>query len=611
MPPPLLLLQDISLTFGVTALLRGAALAIAAGDRICLVGRNGSGKSTLLRIAAGLVRADTGERFAQPGATIQYLPQEPDLAGFGTTLAYVEAGFDSATADGRHRALYLLKELGLSGDEDPMSLSGGEARRAALARALAPSPDILLLDEPTNHLDLPGIEWLERELAGLRAGIVLISHDRRLLERFSRSTVWLDRGVTRVLGEGFSAFEAWRDAVLAQEADEQHKLGRKIAMEEDWLRYGVTARRTRNQRRLAELHALRRKRRDHRGATGTARLEAAQADLSGRLVAAAEGISKAYDNHLIVRNFSVRVMRGDRVGIVGPNGAGKTTLLNLLTGALPPDAGEVRLGTNLVQVTLDQRRESLDPEQSLAEALTRGSGDTVTVGGQSRHVIGYMKDFLFRPEQARTPVGVLSGGQRARLTLARAFARPSNLLVLDEPTNDLDLETLDLLQEQLAEHPGTVLLISHDRDFLDRVVTSTIATAGNGRWVEYAGGYTDMLAQRAEESRGSPPPKTRNTKRSRPATQTSELSGSLPRRMNFSDRRALHLLPARIAALEARITELNAVLADLDLYRRDPARFRDTTDALAVTRDELAAAEDQWLRLEMLREDIEGIEPKA
>ena len=610
MPPPLLLLQDISLTFGVTPLLSGATLAVVAGDRICLVGRNGSGKSTLLRIAAGLVQADTGERFAQPGAPIHYLPQEPDLAGFGTTLAYVEAGFDGARADGRHRALYLLKELGLSGDEDPASLSGGEARRAALARALAPSPDILLLDEPTNQLDLPGIEWLERELAGMRAGIVLISHDRRLLEQFSRSTVWLDRGVTRVLDEGFSAFEAWRDAVLAQEADEQHKLGRKIAMEEDWLRYGVTARRTRNQRRLAALHALRRKRREHRGATGTARLEAAQADLSGRFVAA-ENISKAYGDHLIVRNFSVRVMRGDRVGMVGPNGAGKTTLLNLLTGALPPDAGEVRLGTNLVQVTLDQRRESLDPEQSLAEALTRGSGDTVTVGGHSRHVIGYMKDFLFRPEQARTPVGVLSGGERARLTLARAFARPSSLLVLDEPTNDLDLETLDLLQEKLAEYPGTVLLVSHDRDFLDRVVTSTIAIDGNGRWVEYAGGYTDMLAQRAAESRGAPPPKTRNTKRSRPATQTSELPGSLPRRMNFSDRRALDLLPARIAALEVRIIELNAVLADLDLYRRDPARFHDTTSALAVTRGELAAAEDQWLRLEMLREEIEGIEQKA
>ena len=363
MPPPLLLLQDISLTFGVTPLLSGATLAVAAGDRICFVGRNGSGKSTLLRIAAGLVQADTGERFAQPGATIQYLPQEPDLAGFGTTLAYVEAGL---TRDGGRSAPGAVSAEGTRSFRRRRSgvLSGGEARRAALARALAPSPDILLLDEPTNHLDLPGIEWLERELAGMRSGIVLISHDRRLLERFSRSTVWLDRGITRVLDEGFSAFEAWRDAVLEQEESEQHKLGRKIAMEEDWLRYGVTARRTRNQRRLAELHALRRKRREYRGATGTARLEAAQADLSGRLVAAAEGISKAYGDHLVVRNFSVRVMRGDRVGIVGPNGAGKTTLLNLLTGVLAPDAGEVRLGTNLVQVTLDQRRESLDPEQT-------------------------------------------------------------------------------------------------------------------------------------------------------------------------------------------------------------------------------------------------------
>src|SRR5947199_1719275 len=330
-------------------------------------------------------------------------------------------------------------------------------------------------------------------------------------------------------------------------------------MEEDWLRYGVTARRTRNQRRLSELHAMRRKRREYRGGTGTARLEAAQADLSGRLVAAAEGISKAYDNHLVVRNFSVRVMRGDRVGIVGPNGAGKTTLLNLLTGALAPDAGEIRLGTNLAQVTLDQRRESLDPEQSLAEALTRGSGNTVTVGGQSRHVIGYMKDFLFRLEQARTPVGVLSGGERARLILARAFARPSNLLVLDEPTNDLDLETLDLLQEKLADYAGTVLLVSHDRDFLDRVVTSVVASEGNGRWIEYAGGYTDMLAQRAAAPRGSPPTKPRSVKQTRPSKQSGTLPSGLPRRLNFNDRRALDMLPARIAALETQIADLNAV----------------------------------------------------
>src|SRR6202049_5174388 len=377
MPPPLLLLQGIALTFGVAPLLSGAGLAVAAGDRICLVGRNGSGKSTLLRIAAGLSQADAGERFAQPGTTIQYLSQEPDLAGFTTTLAYVEAGFDNAAADGRHRALYLLKELGLSGDENHASLSGGEARRAALARALAPSPDILLLDEPTNHLDLPGIEWLERELAELRSGIVLISHERPPLGRLLRRprwlrTVWRDRGITRMREQGFASFEGWRDAILEQEESEQHKLGRKIAMEEDWLRYGVSARRTRNQRRLAELHALRRKRREYRSATGTARLDAAQADLSGRLVAAAEGISKAYGDHVVVRNFSLRVERGDRLGIVGPNGAGKTTLLNLLTGALAPDAGAIRLGTNLAQVTLDQRRETLDPDQTLAQSLTGG-----------------------------------------------------------------------------------------------------------------------------------------------------------------------------------------------------------------------------------------------
>jgi ABC transport system ATP-binding/permease protein len=608
--PPLLLLQDIVLTFGVAPLLSGAGLAVATDDRICLVGRNGSGKSTLLRVAAGLVQADAGEHFAQPGTTIQYLSQEPDLAGFTTTLAYVEAGFDNAAADGRHRALYLLKELGLSGGEDPASLSGGEARRAALARALAPSPDILLLDEPTNHLDLPGIEWLERELAELRSGIVLISHDRRLLERFSRRTVWLDRGITRMLEQGFASFEGWRDAILEQEESEQHKLGRKIAMEEDWLRYGVTARRTRNQRRLAELHALRRKRREYRSATGTARLDAAQADLSGRLVAAAEGVSKAFGDQIVVRKFSTRIMRGDRVGIVGPNGAGKTTLLKLLTGTLAPDTGAIRLGTNLAPITIDQRRESLDPKWTLAEAMTGGSSDTVTVGGESRHVIGYMKDFLFRPEQARTPVGVLSGGERARLTLACAFARRSNLLVLDEPTNDLDLETLDLLQEKLAEYSGTVLLVSHDRDFLDRVVTSIVASEGNGSWVEYAGGYTDMLAQRAAAQPAVSPAKPGRVKQPRPVAQGGGSPVAPPRRMNFNDQRALELLPARIVALETQIAELTAILADPDLYARDRARFGATTEALALARDGLAAAEEQWLRLELLREEIEAAEPR-
>jgi ABC transport system ATP-binding/permease protein len=600
--PPLLTLQDISLTFGVTPLLDGAGLSVTAGDRVCLVGRNGSGKSTLLRIAAGLAQADAGRRFVQPGATIQYLQQEPDFSGFETVLAYVEAGLDDAAATDRYRAAYLLEQMGLSGAESPDRLSGGEARRAALARVLAPEPDILLLDEPTNHLDLPGIERLEQTLAELRSGIVLISHDRRLLERVSRATVWLDRGVTRTLDRGFGHFEAWRDEVLEQEELDRHKLGRKIVMEEDWLRYGVTARRKRNQKRLADLHALRKRHKEQRAAVGKVKMEAAEADLSGRLVIVGEDISKTFGERPIVRSFSTRVMRGDRVGIVGENGAGKTTLLNLLTGKLAPDTGEVKLGSNVAEITLDQQRESLDGAQTLAQVLTGGAGDTVVVGGQSRHVMSYMKDFLFGPEQANTPVDVLSGGERGRLTLARAFARPSNLMVLDEPTNDLDLETLELLQERLADYGGTVILVSHDRDFLDRVVTSVIATDGDGRWTEYAGGYSDMLTQRAPERPAATPaaakPKTA------PAPTPTPRAPS--RKLSFKDKHALETLPGRMAALEAEIERLNAVLSDTNLYTAQPAKFAAATEALATAQAALAAAEEQWLELEMKREELEG-----
>ncbi|HEX3995026.1 MAG TPA: ABC-F family ATP-binding cassette domain-containing protein [Acetobacteraceae bacterium] len=601
MPPPLLSLQDVHLTFGTTPLLTGAGLSVSAGDRVCLVGRNGSGKSTLLRIAGALMDADTGRRYAQPGATIRYLPQEPDFSEFATTLAYVEAGFDDGAAGDRHRAIYLLEQLGLDGSENPALLSGGEARRAALARVLAPEPDILLLDEPTNHLDLPGIEWLERELSGLRSGIVLISHDRRLLERLSRVTVWLDRGITRQLDAGFAGFEAWRDTVLEQEELDRHKLGRKIVMEEDWLRYGVTARRKRNQKRLADLHALRKKRKELRGAAGNVKLRAADAELSGRLVVVAEGVTKAFGDRVVVRDFSTRILRGDRVGIVGPNGAGKTTLLNLLTGSLTPDAGTVTIGTNLAQVSVDQRRDVLDPDRTLTQTLTGGAGDSVTVAGQTRHVIGYMKDFLFAPEQANTPVGVLSGGERARLTLALAFAKPSNLLVLDEPTNDLDLETLELLQELMADYSGTVLLVSHDRDFIDRVVTSVIATEGDGRWIEYAGGYSDMLAQRGP-TKAIAAPVVARPKAEAPSRVNAK-------RMTFKDRHALETLPARITGLEAEVAALTAALDDADLYRRNPARFAETTTSLEATRIALAAAEEQWLELEMQREELEGRRP--
>ena len=480
MAAPLLLLQDVHLTFGGTPLLTGADLSVGAGERLCLVGRNGTGKSTLLRIAAGLVEPDSGTRFLQPGTTIRYLAQEPDFSGFETTEAFVSAGL--GPGDDPHRVRLLLDQLGLTGAEDPQALSGGEGRRAALARVLAPDPDILLLDEPTNHLDVVAIEALEETFAAARSAIVMISHDRRFLTDLGRATVWLDRGITRRHERGFADFEGWRDQILEEEERDRHKLDRKIVREEDWLRYGVSARRTRNQRRLAALHDLRHERVERRrnAPAGAVTLAAQDAGPSGKLVIEAKGIAKSYGERAVVSDLSIRIERGDRLGIVGPNGAGKTTLINLLTGALAPDAGTLRLGANLAVATLDQTRESLDPEATVASILTEGRGDTVLINGQPRHVVGYMKDFLFRPEQARTPLKVLSGGERGRLMLARALARPANLLVLDEPTNDLDLETLDLLQEMLASYPGTLLLVSHDRDFLDRVVTSVVASDGDG-----------------------------------------------------------------------------------------------------------------------------------
>ncbi len=598
MAPPLLSLQDIHLTLGGNLpLLDGAELSVAAGERICLVGRNGSGKSTLLKIAAGLLAASEGVRFLQPGATIRYLHQEPDFGDAATVLAYVEAGL--GPGDDPYRAHALLEQVGLTGDEAPGRLSGGESRRAALVRALAPSPDLLLLDEPTNHLDLPAIEWLEAELASLRAGIVLISHDRRLLESVSRSIVWLDRGRTRRVDRGFANFEAWRDEVLEQEERDQHKLGRQIAREEDWMRYGVTARRKRNVRRVAELAGLRAQKREHVRPTGGVRMAASEAEGSGKLVAVARDVSKSYPapdggTQAVVRDFSARIIRGDRVGIVGPNGAGKSTLLKLLTGVEQPDRGEIKLGTNLSAVTLDQTRDSLSPDATLAETLTGGAGDQVEVGGQKRHVIGYMKDFLFRPEQARTPVGVLSGGERGRLMLAVALARPSNLMILDEPTNDLDLETLDLLQEMLADYQGTVLLVSHDRDFLDRVVTSTVTAEGGGRWQEYAGGYSDMLVQR-----GTPGSVKAEARKRAAAAEAPKAAG--PKKMSFKQQHELAQLPDAIAKLQADIVRYQRVLTDANLYTRDRKKFDTTTSALAQAETELARAEERWLELEMLR----------
>jgi ABC transport system ATP-binding/permease protein len=604
MAPPLLQLSNVALTFGGAPLLDGVEMAVAAGERVCLVGRNGSGKSTLLKIAAGQIDPDGGERFVQPGALIRYLPQEPDLSAHATTLAYVEAGLGAS--DDPHQARYLLEQLGLTGEEDPSNLSGGETRRAALAHVLAPQPDILLLDEPTNHLDLPTIEWLERTLAASRSALVLISHDRRFLETLSRTTVWLDRGNARRVDLGFGAFEAWRDEQLAEEEVAQHKLDRKIVAEEHWVRYGVSGRRKRNVRRMAELQGLRQQRRDYRKASGKAVIDAAQADKSGALVIEAKGIAKAFGERKIVEDFSLKVMRGDRIGIVGPNGIGKTTLVRMLTGALDADSGDIRFGANLEMATLEQSRDSLDPNWTLGQALTGGRGDTVTIGGKSKHVSSYMKDFLFLPLQVRTPLRALSGGERGRLMLARALAKPSNVLVLDEPTNDLDLETLDVLEEMLADYAGTIILISHDRDFLDRVVHAVIVPQGGGRWLDFAGGYSDMLAQRDSEAADAPAPKAKTRTNSGGPAKSARTASPGKSKLSFKDQHALKTLPEKIAVLQANVRELERRLDDPDFYARDAKGFAETSASLATAQAELGEAEEKWLELEILREEIQG-----
>jgi len=606
--PPILKLDDIKLTFGVTPLLDGANLQVEPGDRICLVGRNGSGKSTLMKIAAGLVEAQSGEVFRHPAATIRYLEQAPDFAGFDTVQAYAEAGL--GPGDDPYRVTYLLEHLGLTGQENPESLSGGEARRAALARVMAPEPDILMLDEPTNHLDLPTIEWLESELQQTRSALVLISHDRRFLEKVSTSTVWLDRGQSRRLNRGFAHFEEWRDKVLEEEELEQHKLGKAIEREEHWMRYGVTARRKRNMRRVGELQAMRAEYRGHKGPQGSVQATVTEGRESGKLVIEADSITKAYGERVIVAPFSLRVHRGDCIGFVGPNGAGKTTLLKMLTGQLEPDSGTVKLGTNLEIATLDQKREDLNPNDTLAHYLTDGRGENLLVNGELKHVTGYMKDFLFQPEQARTPIRNLSGGERARLILARILARPTNLLILDEPTNDLDIETLDLLQEIVAGFSGTVILVSHDRDFLDRTVTSTIAPVNpdqpDGRWIEYAGGYSDMMAQRkgaADEKRKAE--KQEKAKASSSASASQE-PAKTKGKLSFKQKFALENLPKEMEKTQEEIAKREQRMADPELFAKDQTTFNKLAQEMEKLRDKLEAMEEEWLELEMLREELEG-----
>ena len=604
MAPPLLTLQGIELTISGKPLLEGAELSVSPGERLALVGRNGSGKSTLLRIAAAQTEADKGVRFFQPDATVRYLPQEPDLGGFDTVLDYVEAGL--GPGDEPYRARYLLEQLGLTGEENPARLSGGEARRAAIARVLAPEPDVLLLDEPTNHLDLPAIEWLEKELSSLRSALVIISHDRRFLQTLTNATVWLDRGRTRRLDRGFGDFEAWRDQVLEEEERERHKLDRLIVNEEHWVRHGVSGRRKRNMGRMGRLAELRSQVREQRKALGDVQISVSEGAVSGKLVIEAEHISKAYGERTIVSDFTTRILRGDRVGVVGPNGAGKTTLISMLTGALEPDAGKLRLGANVQMASLDQRRVTLSADATLKDVLTGGGGDFIDINGERKHVVGYMKDFLFTPEQARTPVSRLSGGERGRLVLARALSLPSNLLVLDEPTNDLDLETLDLLQEMIADYPGTVLVVSHDRDFLDRVATSVIVSEGEGRFVEYAGGYSDMVAQRGFGVGGEAPSRKQEREKKRASTPAAAAPAPAKSKLSFKQKHALETIPKRIDELRAKQALLQKKIDDPAFYSKDPTGFSRATKDYGDLQEQVDALETEWLELEMLREELEG-----
>ncbi len=599
-PPPILTLTGIELGFGGAPLLGGVTLAVQPGERIALVGRNGSGKSTLLKLMAGLAAPDAGERFLRPGLSAGYMAQDPDFAGFATLGAFVEAAVDPAES---WRAEIAMEGVRLDAGLDPAAASGGERRRAALARILARAPDLMLLDEPTNHLDVAAIGWLEQYLAETRAAVVVISHDRAFLRALTDRILWVDRGEVRRLDQGFAAFEEWRDKTFEEEDQARHKLDRLIKAEGRWAVEGISARRKRNQGRVRRLAELRADRRAQIGRTGAAKMDFESASRSGRLVAEAIGIGKSFGGRTILRDFSLRIQRGERIALVGPNGAGKTTLLRMLIGGLAPDSGTVRLGTNLNRAVFDQNRAALDPSASLWDTLTgdaelgvSGRNDQVMVRGKPRHVVGYLKDFLFAETQARGPVSALSGGEKARLLLARLMARDSNLLVLDEPTNDLDVETLDLLQELIDDYEGTVLLVSHDRDFVDLVATTTIAMQGDGRAEIYAGGWSDYQSQRRE----APPAAAPLGPKSRPAAP----KAAAPRgpKLSFTQTHRLEKLPAEIARLEAEIAKLAALLATPGLFEASPAKFARAGEAMAARQAALDLAEAEWLELEALRE---------
>ena len=592
---PLLQLSGISLTFGGNPVFDGLSLAVQPGDRVALVGRNGSGKSTLMKVMAGLVEPDRGEVVASAGTTVGYIEQDPDLSGFATLGDFAAAGLDAGE---EYRVAMAAEGLKFDPDRPTATASGGERRRAALARLLAEAPALMLLDEPTNHLDIEAIGWLEEQLSDTRAAFVLISHDRAFLRRLTRATLWIDRGEVRRQDRGFDGFEEWRETVWAAEDEARHKLDRKIKAEARWAVEGISARRKRNMGRVRALQAMREERAAQIRRQGTAAMALDAGPQTGKRVIEARGISKSFAGRVILRPFDLRVLRGDRVAFVGPNGAGKTTLIKMLTGEIAPDTGSVSHGTNLEIAVFDQARTAIDDTVTLWDALAgdpdmrvSGRADQVMVRGQPRHVVGYLKDFLFDEAQARAPVGSLSGGEKARLLLARIMAKPSNLLVLDEPTNDLDIETLDLLQDILGDYDGTVLLVSHDRDFIDRVATTTVAMEGDGSAVIYAGGWSDYRAQRGEDA-----PAAAAAAAVAPAPARTA-AAPRPSGLSFTEKHRLEALPAIMERLEAEIAKLSAFLSQPDLFQSAPAKFAKASEALAERQAALAAAEEEWLDL--------------
>ncbi|UTW54569.1 ATP-binding cassette domain-containing protein [Kordiimonas sp. SCSIO 12610] len=603
MAPPILSLRNINLSWGADPILSDLEMHIGDNDRLCLLGRNGTGKSTLLKIIAGLIEADDGERWVKPGAKVAYLPQEPDASAYKTLFDYILGGLPEDEADQAYRVDVLVDDLAIKADASPESASGGELRRAALARTLIGEPDLLLLDEPTNHLDITIIEWLENYLRNWRGAMMLISHDRAFLESLTKACLWLDRGQVRRLDDGFQRFEAWQEEVLEEEKMQAKKLDKLIKEETRWSVEGISARRTRNQGRLRRLYALRQERANQIEVKGSVSISVGEGGKSGARVIEAKNISKAYDGRTLFKEFDLKIARGDRIGIIGPNGVGKSTLLKALTGVIEPDTGTVKLGTNLDILSIDQSRSDLKETMTVSEVLAGGS-DWVEINGERKHVRSYMKDFLFDASQANTPVSALSGGERNRLLLAANFAKPSNFLILDEPTNDLDMDTLDLLQEVLADYQGTILLVSHDRDFLDRVVTSSIVMEGDGSAIEYAGGYSDYKTQKKAGERGKIVDTTAKKAQVSNVTSIAKAIKKKSNKLSYKDQRELDSLPAEVEALSMKISDMEAELSDPDLYTKNPAHFNALSKDIEAKRDELDAKELRWLELEELKESL-------